>query len=153
MESLWKLLLTICVGALHAVVRTCCTPWGLLLKIITWYTTFPVTPHRICDRAFNYVLEKKKCCFSKGIKHSSGDICRQRNPFFLIICCCFPLLNKNATLFWPSVYMVLLDLTTIFQNWKGGKYAWKRLLLTASWGVTERLLLLFQRENTGRSLV
>lgn len=110
LENSFSIIVTNCVGAQHAVIRTRCTPWGFLK--ITWHTTFPVKPHKICDRAFNYVLGGGNASvYLEGLKIPV--------VIFVIVCCCFPLLNKNATLFWPLVFMVLLDLTAIFQNWKG----------------------------------
>lgn len=116
LENSFSVMFTNCVGARRAAVRARRTPWRLLLKIITWHITFPGKPHKICDRAFNYVSRKKCKCLSRGIKNSSGDIC---GFFFLIVCCCFPLSNQNATLWRTSVDMVLLDPTALFQSWKG----------------------------------
>lgn len=118
LENNFTIMLTNCVGALCAVVRTRCTPWGILCKIITWHTTFPVKPHKYVTEPLIMFQGGNASVYLEGLKLLVMTTVNRKNIFFpQLLAVVFPFQIKMSH-FSKHQWMVLLDLTALFQNWK-----------------------------------
>lgn len=122
LENSFSIRVTNCVGALHAVVRTRCTPWGLPLKTITWHIRFPMKPH-VTEHLITF--QGKNASVSQGLKIPDVTFV-DREIFFFFFPNCLqlfsPKCHKKMPHFSDHLCMWYYEIwLQSFQNWKGGK--------------------------------